>query len=84
MNASITNVYAILLAAGASSRMGSPKQILEWRNRSLLEHAILNAKSVLHERVIVVLGAHAEAIQTAVDFEGITSITNSDWQDGIR
>ena len=37
MNAAIDNVYAIILAAGASSRMGSPKQLLEWRNRSWLK-----------------------------------------------
>jgi len=83
MNAAIDNVYAIILAAGASSRMGSPKQLLEWCNRSLLEHAVVNAQAILNERIIVVLGAHAESIQTTVDLGGVTSIVNSDWQEGM-
>ena len=56
MKASIDNVYAIILAAGVSSRMGNIKQLLKWRNQSLLEHAIQNARLLLNERVIVVLG----------------------------
>ncbi|MFZ2404420.1 MAG: nucleotidyltransferase family protein [Methylobacter sp.] len=83
MNTAIDNVYAIILAAGASSRMGSSKQLLEWRNRPLLEYAVANARAVLNERVIVVLGAHAESIQTTVDLNGVTSIVNSDWQEGM-
>jgi len=83
MNASIDNVYAIILAAGASSRMGSSKQLLEWRNRPLLEHAVLNVRAILHERVIVVLGAHAESIQAAIDLDAVTSIVNPDWQEGM-
>jgi molybdenum cofactor cytidylyltransferase len=83
MNASIDNVYAIILAAGASRRMGKLKQLLEWQNQSLLEHAIQNARSLLNERVIVVLGAHAEAIQTSVNLDSVTAIVNSDWQEGI-
>ncbi|MGZ8916547.1 MAG: nucleotidyltransferase family protein, partial [Methylobacter sp.] len=83
MNTVIDKVYAIILAAGASSRMSSPKQLLEWRNRPLLEHAVANARAVLNERVIVVLGAHAESIQTTVDLGGVSSIVNPDWQEGI-
>lgn len=83
MNAAIDNVYAIILAAGASSRLGSPKQLLEWRNRPLLEHAVVNVRAVLGERVIVVLGAHAESIRTTVDLDGVSSIVNPDWQEGM-
>ncbi|MGZ4957186.1 MAG: nucleotidyltransferase family protein [Methylobacter sp.] len=83
MNAAIDNVYAIILAAGASSRMGSAKQLLEWRNRPLLEHAVVNARSIFNERVIVVLGAHAESIRTAIDLGGVTTIVNPDWHEGM-
>lgn len=83
MNVASDNVYAIILAAGASSRMGRPKQLLEWRNRSLLEHAVLNAQTVLGERVIVVLGAHADAIQASVDLSAVTVIENPDWREGM-
>jgi molybdenum cofactor cytidylyltransferase len=83
MNASNDNVYAIILAGGGSSRLGRPKQLLKWQNQSLLEHAIQNARAFLNERVIVVLGAHTELIQTAVDLDGITTIVNPNWQVGV-
>ena len=83
MNASNDNVYAIILAGGTSSRLGRPKQLLKWQNQSLLEHAIQNAHVFLNERVIVVLGAHAELIQSAVDLDGITTVVNLNWQAGV-
>ena len=83
MNASLDNVYAIILAGGSSSRMGRPKQLLEWQNQSLLEHAIQNAYSLLNERVIVVLGSHAEAIKTVIDLDVVTAVINPDWREGM-
>jgi molybdenum cofactor cytidylyltransferase len=83
MTAGIDNVYAIILAAGASSRMGSPKQLLEWQNRPLLEHAIVNVCSLLNKRTSVVLGAHSGAIQAAIDLGSVTTIVNPDWQEGM-
>jgi molybdenum cofactor cytidylyltransferase len=83
MNADTDKVYAIILAAGASSRMGSPKQLLEWRNLPLLERVISNARSLLNERISVVLGAHNEAIQTAIDLGAVATIVNPDWQEGM-
>lgn len=83
MYVAIDNVYAVILAAGASSRMGSPKQLLAWRDRPLLAHAIANAHAVLAERIVVVLGAHAEAIKVAVDLNGISVVMNPDWAEGM-
>ena len=80
---SLDNVYAIILAAGASSRMGSPKQLLEWRNRPLLGHTVLNARSIFNERIIVVLGAHSGSIQAAIDLGAVKSIVNQDWREGM-
>jgi molybdenum cofactor cytidylyltransferase len=83
MNAGIDNVYAIILAAGSSSRMNSPKQLLKWRNRPLLEHTILNTRSILNERIIVVLGANAQLIQSAINLDAVTTLINPDWQEGM-
>lgn len=83
MLAAIENVHAIILAAGASSRMGSPKQLLIWQDRPLLAHAIDSARSVLAERIVVVLGANAEAIKEAVDLNGISVALNPDWANGM-
>lgn len=83
MNACLDNVYAVILAGGASSRLGHPKQLLVWDGRTLLEHAVLKVGSVLHDRSIVVLGAHAEAIQASVNLNEVSVIVNPDWQEGI-
>jgi len=83
MHAAIDNVHAVILAAGASSRMGSPKQLLIWQDRPLLAHALANAQAVLAERTVVVLGANAEAIKTAIDLNDVSVALNPDWADGM-
>ncbi|AMK79235.1 MULTISPECIES: nucleotidyltransferase family protein [Methylomonas] len=83
MHAAIDNVYAVILAAGASSRMGSPKQLLIWQDRPLLTHALANAQAVLAERIVVVLGANAEAIKTAIDLNDVSVALNPDWAYGM-
>lgn len=79
----LENVYALILAAGNSARMGRPKQLLRWQGRTLLERAIDSANRVLPERVIVVLGAHAESIQSAINLDAVKTVWNPDWQEGL-
>jgi molybdenum cofactor cytidylyltransferase len=83
MNAAIDQVYAVILAAGAASRMGSPKQLLVWQERPLLAHAIASARAVLTERVVVVLGAYSNAIQTAMELNGVVVAHNPQWAQGM-
>ncbi len=83
MNTATTEIYCIILAAGASSRLGSPKQLLAWQGIPLLEHAITNVRVVLDERVIVVLGANAELIQSLIPLNAVTTIINPNWQEGM-
>lgn len=77
------NSYALILAAGGSRRLGRPKQLLRWQGRTLLDTAIDTARAVLGERVIVVLGAQAEAIHAAIDLGSVKTVTNPDWQEGL-
>ncbi len=83
MTRDFENVYAIILAAGASCRLGSPKQLLEWRGRTLLDNTIESACCLLNERVIVVLGAQAEVIQETINFKEVSLVINPDWPTGI-
>ena len=76
-------VYALILAAGGSRRMGRPKQLLHWQGRTLLEQAIDNARRVLPGRVIVVLGADAESIENSVVLGSVVTVRNPGWQEGI-
>jgi molybdenum cofactor cytidylyltransferase len=59
--------YGILLAAGTSSRMGRPKQLLEWRGRPLVRHVAEQAlASQLMIGLVVVVGAAAESVRAAL------------------
>jgi molybdenum cofactor cytidylyltransferase len=58
-------IAGIILAAGASSRMGSPKALLDYRGETFLDRLIRIFSDVC-DPVIVVLGYHATAIQTAI------------------
>ncbi len=83
MTVAIDQVYAVILAAGKSARLGQPKQLLEWQNRTLLEHALSNAGMVFKDRVLVILGAEAKLIQSKINLAGAEVIVNPDWQTGI-
>jgi molybdenum cofactor cytidylyltransferase len=73
----------ILLAAGSSSRLGSPKQSLVYRQTTLLKHSIQVALGSMAQQVIVVLGADAETIQPAIENDRLGFIINDQWQEGV-
>src|SRR5690606_22119320 len=57
---------AIVLAAGASSRMGRPKALLPWGDRTLLEHELATLDEAGVTEVVVVIGRHAQQIRRAL------------------
>lgn len=72
----------IILAAGASSRMQQPKQLLPFGNEFLLTHTIKEAqKSTLP--VIVVLGANANEIEQEIKNLEVEIVTNNNWEKGL-
>ncbi|WP_421809399.1 nucleotidyltransferase family protein [Flagellimonas sp.] len=78
----MTNISILILAAGASSRMkGKAKQLLPWKDTTLLGHAVEQAREV-SDSVTVVLGARAEHIQNAIP-NTVESIQNYDWELGM-
>lgn len=78
-NASI-DIAVLILAAGSSSRMGRPKQLLTWKGGTLLGHSIKVAQ-VLTQNFVVVLGAHEKQISPLVPKKHVT--VNSGWKIGI-
>ena len=59
-------VAILILSAGASKRMGTPKQLLKWGKETLLENAVSTAVNVENASLFVVLGANAELIQQKI------------------
>jgi len=49
-------VGAVILAAGASQRMGTPKALLAWNGTTLLEYALQQARAAAVDQIVVVLG----------------------------
>jgi molybdenum cofactor cytidylyltransferase len=59
-------IAGIILAAGASSRMGSPKALLEYRGESFVER-LVRVLSRVCDPVIVVVGYHADAVRSPIE-----------------
>ncbi len=74
-----------MLAAGGSSRLGTPKQLLRIQGRRLLSRAIDSAEAVTPGRVVVVLGADALRMRSLVrrHHPGTCSVDNSRWAEGM-
>lgn len=75
---------AVVLAAGEGRRFGGPKQLAELDGRPLIHHVVGTALGhPAIDRVIVVVGARADAIGAAVpDGDRVRTVTCSDWADG--
>ena len=76
-------IGGLVLAAGEARRFGSPKQLALLGGRPLLEHALLamaRARSV--DVAVVVLGAHAAAVRSAIDLHGAEPLVCPDWAEG--
>ena len=66
----------VILAAGSSSRIGQVKQLLAFRETTVLGQVIENAVGSLLDEVILVLGHGADEIQKAVRVEGVRVVIN--------
>jgi molybdenum cofactor cytidylyltransferase len=73
----------ILLAAGSSSRLGRPKQLIEIQGETLIQKAIDEANKSQANCLVVVLGANADLIQSGFEPSSTPFIVNPDWQQGM-
>ena len=76
-------IAAILLAAGESSRMGRPKQLLDWRGQALIAAQVEALLAARCRPVVVVLGAHDREVRAAIPSRPDVQIaTNRNWREG--
>jgi molybdenum cofactor cytidylyltransferase len=76
-------IALLILAAGESKRMSGIKQLLPWKNTSLLGHTIEQALQSKGDQVYVVLGAHANKIAPTIAHYNIQTIENTNWKNGL-
>jgi molybdenum cofactor cytidylyltransferase len=75
-------IAGLILAAGESSRMGADKATLTYRGRTFLEAIVQTLGEADIERIVVVLGHHAEEIQRHVKIESAQVVINPDYKSG--
>ncbi len=76
-------IPAIILAAGASRRLGVPKQTVLFRGETLLERTIRIVREAGVQSVFVVLGANRAVIEGAVNLLGVQVVDNPEWPEGM-
>jgi len=79
----VTRVATIVLAAGGSRRMGSPKQLLRIDGITLVRRAAETALASRCQGVYVVVGAAAETVRREVSELSLEVIDNPDWEEGL-
>ncbi|MDE0448354.1 MAG: nucleotidyltransferase family protein [Spirochaetaceae bacterium] len=79
------DIAAVVLAAGSSSRLGTPKQLLRYRGETLLHRTVRVALAAGLDPVHVVLGCSAPVVGAALEDLGsrVTTVFNRDWQTGM-
>ena len=75
-------IAGVILAAGDSSRMGFPKQLAEYKGKTILETVVDTVTSKFNETVVV-LGHENDTITEKLDFKDSTILINENWEEGI-
>jgi molybdenum cofactor cytidylyltransferase len=75
-------ITGLVLAAGGSSRLGQPKQLLPYRGDTLLGYVLDNARACGFDQLVVALGGAAEEVRAQVDLHGARVVENPEYGDG--
>jgi molybdenum cofactor cytidylyltransferase len=75
-------VAALVLAAGGSRRLGTPKQLLDYHGATLLDATLATVRAAGFEQVVVVLGGAAQEVHARVDLGDLDVVVNAEFGDG--
>ena len=73
----------VLLAAGASSRLGKPKQLLPYEGTTLLQHAVQQAVDATLKPIVIVVGANANILNIEIEESQANIVMNVTWEEGM-
>ena len=79
----MNNTAIIILAAGNSSRLGRPKQLLPYRGGTLLSHVVGEALRAALRPVVVVTGAYHAEIEASLQGQPVVPTYNALWESGL-
>jgi molybdenum cofactor cytidylyltransferase len=81
----VTNdsLHILVLAAGASVRLGQPKQLVRVGGRPALHSVVSQATAIAGHAVTVVIGAHAAELTHLLQHSGVSLIVNRNWEEGM-
>jgi molybdenum cofactor cytidylyltransferase len=82
LKAAFVRVAGVVLAAGESTRMKTPKQLLEWQGQPFVRVAAEKARKAGLDPVVVVAGAYRELVEEAVGDLVIDLVHNPEWKAG--
>ncbi len=77
------SLHTVVLAAGASTRFGSPKQLARFQGQTLLQRVLATANEVTATTITVVVGAHAAEVVGVLPPGRASVLVNREWQEGI-
>lgn len=84
MSVTLNKGLAIIIpAAGESRRLGQPKQLLKWKETTLLGHCIQKARSLDPEYIFVITGARREQIEAEATNHQASPVYVEEWQEGM-
>src|SRR3954451_22796733 len=70
------HVAGLVLAAGGSSRLGRPKQLLPYRGATLLDAVLSTARACRFDQLVVAVGGSAADVRSTVDLSGADVVVN--------
>jgi molybdenum cofactor cytidylyltransferase len=77
------NIGAVILAAGESSRLGGPKQLVHFRGKSLVRRIVDAASEAGCSPVTIVLGSDSKEIEDELAGTGVAIVKNENWRAGV-
>jgi molybdenum cofactor cytidylyltransferase len=77
-----SRVCGLVLAAGGSSRLGRPKQLLPFRGATLLDAVLDTARACPFDQLVVALGGAADEVRAGVDLRGAEVVVNDAFGSG--